>query len=180
VPAATSISWPRRFYKGVTLVSLSDTNGKGKKIFTPSATSFRSHAVPADGFLQMISSTRTDSISSTTSSITFAANFSVKCVARFRRHPLQKPARDASPGASGSRSGFQHRPFNGSYNGGGTFQLVFDFDSWRTNVQAGTLLADFRYSEEKDLHYALSKKLDFKSADAPLGYNLGTRRRNRN
>jgi hypothetical protein len=35
-------------------------------------------------------------------------------------------------------------------------------------------LPTFVYSEEKDLHYALSKKLDFKAQTRLWGYNLGT------
>src|SRR5262249_10653510 len=63
--------------------------------------------------------------------------------------------------------------FNGSYSGGGHSSWYFNFDSWRTNVQPGIWLPTFVYSEEKDLHYALSKKLDFKAQTRLWGYNLG-------
>ena len=63
--------------------------------------------------------------------------------------------------------------FNGSYGGGGHSNWYFNFDSWRTNVQPGVWLPTFIYSEQKDLHYALSKKLDFKGQTRLWGYNLG-------
>src|SRR5438552_15027913 len=34
-------------------------------------------------------------------------------------------------------------------------------------------MASFVYSEEKDLHYSLAKKLDFKAQTRLWGYNLG-------
>jgi hypothetical protein len=64
--------------------------------------------------------------------------------------------------------------FNGSYNGNGHSSWYFHFDSWRTNVQPGLWLPTFVYSEEKDLHYAISKKLDFKAQTRLWGYNLGS------
>ena len=63
--------------------------------------------------------------------------------------------------------------FNGAYSGGGHSSWYFHFDSWRTNVQPGMWLPSFIYSEEKDLHYAMSKKLDFKAQTRLWGYNLG-------
>ena len=62
--------------------------------------------------------------------------------------------------------------FNGAYSGNGHSSWYFHFDSWRTNVQPGLWLPTFVYSEEKDLHYALSKKLDFKAQTRLWGYNL--------
>jgi len=63
--------------------------------------------------------------------------------------------------------------FNGAYSGGGHSSWYFHFDSWRTNVQPGMWMPSFVYSEEKDLHYAMSKKLDFKAQTRLWGYNLG-------
>ncbi len=63
--------------------------------------------------------------------------------------------------------------FNGAYGGGGHTSWYFHFDSWRTNLQPGLWMPSFVYSEEKDLHYALSKKLDFKAQTRLWGYNLG-------
>jgi hypothetical protein len=64
--------------------------------------------------------------------------------------------------------------FNGAYSGNGHSSWYFHFDSWRTNVQPGLWLPTFVYSEEKDLHYAISKKLDFKAQTRLWGYNLGS------
>src|SRR5947209_3555144 len=63
--------------------------------------------------------------------------------------------------------------FNGAYGGSGHTSWYFHFDSWRTNPQPGMWLPSFVYSEEKDLHYALTKKLDFKAQTRLWGYNLG-------
>jgi hypothetical protein len=63
--------------------------------------------------------------------------------------------------------------FNGAYSGNGHSSWYFHFDSWRTNMQPGLWIPTFVYSEEKDLHYAISKKLDFKAQTRLWGYNLG-------
>jgi hypothetical protein len=63
--------------------------------------------------------------------------------------------------------------FNGRYTGGEHSSYYFHFDSWRTNVQPGLWLPSFVYSEERDLRYALTKKLDFKGQTRLWGYNLG-------
>src|SRR5712671_7303381 len=63
--------------------------------------------------------------------------------------------------------------FNGAYGGSGHTSWYFHFDSWRTNAQPGLWLPSFVYSEEKDLHYALTKKLDFKAQTRLWGYNVG-------
>jgi hypothetical protein len=63
--------------------------------------------------------------------------------------------------------------FNGAYGGSGHSSWYFHFDSWRTNAQPGLWLPSFVYSEEKDLHYALTKKLDFKAQTRLWGYAVG-------
>src|SRR5712672_3981173 len=63
--------------------------------------------------------------------------------------------------------------FNGAYGGSGHSSWYFHFDSWRTNLQPGMWLPTFVYSEEKNLHYALTKKLEFKAQTRLWGYNLG-------
>jgi hypothetical protein len=63
--------------------------------------------------------------------------------------------------------------FNGGYGGGGHSSWYFHFDSWRSNVQPGMWLPTFVYSEENNLHYALTKKLEFKAQTRLWGYNLG-------
>jgi hypothetical protein len=63
--------------------------------------------------------------------------------------------------------------FNGAYEGGGHSSWYFHFDSWRANVQPDLWLPSFVYSEERDLHYAMAKKLDFKAQTRLWGYNIG-------
>src|SRR5215470_7540060 len=63
--------------------------------------------------------------------------------------------------------------FNGGYGGAGHSSWYFHFDSWRSNVQPGLWLPTFVYSEENNLHYAMTKKLDFKAQTRIWGYNLG-------
>src|SRR5439155_1172799 len=63
--------------------------------------------------------------------------------------------------------------FNGAYGGSGHSSWYFHFDSWRANVQPGQWMPSFVYSEERDLHYALAKKLDFKAQTRLWGYNVG-------
>ena len=53
--------------------------------------------------------------------------------------------------------------FNGAYSGGGHSSGYFHFDSWRTNTQPGSWMPSFVYSQENNLYYALSKKLNFKA-----------------
>ena len=63
--------------------------------------------------------------------------------------------------------------FNGGYGGAGKTAYYFHFDSWRTNLQPGLWLPSFVYSEEKELHYAMTKKLDFRAQTRLWGYNIG-------
>ena len=63
--------------------------------------------------------------------------------------------------------------FNGGYGGSGHSSWYFHFDSWRTNVQPGLWLPSFVYSQESDVHYAVTKKLDFRAQTRLWGYNLG-------
>ena len=63
--------------------------------------------------------------------------------------------------------------FNGGYGGSGHSSWYFHFDSWRTNVQPGVWLPSFVYSQESDVHYAITKHLDFRAQTRLWGYNLG-------
>src|SRR5204862_3717929 len=63
--------------------------------------------------------------------------------------------------------------FNGAYGGRRHSSWYFRVDSWRTNVQPAQLMPSFVYSEERDLHHALAKKLDFKAQTRLWGYNVG-------
>jgi hypothetical protein len=164
------------FSKGVALVSLTDTGGKGKKIFGTIGNffSFAMQFLP-DGFLQMIF---------------IDTNGFDKQHYRFdyvRREFLGEVrcfVFDVTPQEKSGKGRFLGRiwvedqdynivRFNGGYNGGGHTSWYFNFDSWRTNVQPGIWMPSFVYSEEKDLHYALTKKLDFKAQTRLWGYNLG-------
>jgi len=164
------------FTKGVTLVSLSDTNGKGKKIFGSIGNffSFAMQYLP-DGFLQMIF-IDTNGFDKQHYKFDYVRREflgEVRCLV-FDVTPLAKTGKGRFAGRIWVEDqDFNIVRFNGSYNGGGHSSWYFDFDSWRTNVQPGLWLPTFVYSEEKDLHYALSKKLDFKAQTRLWGYNLG-------
>ena len=164
------------FSKGVTLVSLSDTEGKGKKIFSSIGNffTFAMQYLP-DGFLQMIF-IDTNGFDKQHYKFDYVQREflgEVRCLV-FDVTPLPKSGKGRFAGRIWVEDqGFNVVRFNGSYNGGGHSSWYFNFDSWRTNVQPGLWLPTFIYSEEKDLHYALSKKLDFKAQTRLWGYNLG-------
>ena len=164
------------FSKGVTLVSLSDTEGKGKKIFSSIGNffTFAMQYLP-DGFLQMIF-IDTNGFDKQHYKFDYVQREflgEVRCLV-FDVTPLPKSGKGRFAGRIWVEDqGFNVVRFNGSYNGGGHSSWYFNFDSWRTNVQPGVWLPTFIYSEEKDLHYALSKKLDFKAQTRLWGYNLG-------
>ena len=164
------------FSKGVSLVSLSDTDGKGKKIFSSIGNffTFAMQYLP-DGFLQMIF-IDTNGFDKQHYKFDYVQREflgEVRCLV-FDVTPLPKSGKGRFAGRIWVEDqGFNVVRFNGSYNGGGHSSWYFNFDSWRTNVQPGVWLPTFIYSEEKDLHYALSKKLDFKAQTRLWGYNLG-------
>jgi len=164
------------FNKGVSLVSLSDTDGKGKKIFSSIGNffTFAMQYLP-DGFLQMIF-IDTNGFDKQHYKFDYVQREflgEVRCLV-FDVTPLPKSGKGRFAGRIWVEDqGFNVVRFNGSYNGGGHSSWYFNFDSWRTNVQPGIWLPTFIYSEEKDLHYALSKKLDFKAQTRLWGYNLG-------
>jgi len=164
------------FSRGVTLVSLSDTEGKGKKIFSSIGNffTFAMQYLP-DGFLQMvfIDTNGFDKQHYKFDYVQREFLGEVRCLV-FDVTPLPKSGKGRFAGRIWVEDqGFNVVRFNGSYNGGGHSSWYFNFDSWRTNVQPGIWLPTFIYSEEKDLHYALSKKLDFKAQTRIWGYNLG-------
>ena len=63
--------------------------------------------------------------------------------------------------------------FNGAYTGSKRGGLYFHFDSWRVNTEKNNWVPALIYSEESDIHFALSKKLMFKAQTRLWGYNLG-------
>jgi hypothetical protein len=164
------------FAKGVNLVSLTDTDPKGKKIFTGIGNffSFAMQYLP-DGFLQMIfiDTTGFDKAHYKFDYVKREFLGEVRCLV-FDVSPLPKSGKGRFLGRIWVEDQDYHVVrFNGGYGGGGRSSWYFHFDSWRTNVQPGMWLPSFVYSEEKELHYALTKKLDFKAQTRLWGYNIG-------
>jgi hypothetical protein len=164
------------FSKGVALVSLSDGGGKGKKIFG-SVGNFFSFAMQflPDGFLQMIF-IDTNGFDK--------QHYKFDYVKREFLGEVRCLVFDVAPQDKSGKGRFLGRiwvedqdynivRFNGAYGGGGHSSWYFHFDSWRTNVQPGLWMPSFIYSQESDLHYAMSKKLDFKAQTRLWGYNIG-------
>lgn len=164
------------FSKGVALVSLTDTNSKGKKLFGAIGNffSFSAEFVPG-GFLQMIF-IDTNGFDK--------QHYKFDYVRREFLGEVRCLVFDVTPSEKGNHGRFVGRiwvedqdyhvvRFNGGYGGNGHSSWYFHFDSWRTNVQPGLWLPTFVYSQESDLHYAISKKLDFKAQTRLWGYNLG-------
>src|SRR5580704_5922973 len=164
------------FTKGVALVPLSDAGSKGKKIFG-SVGNFFSFAMQflPDGFLQMIF-IDTNGFDK--------QHYKFDYVKREFLGEVRCLVFDVAPQEKSGKGRFLGRiwvedqdynivRFNGAYGGGGHSSWYFHFDSWRTNVQPGLWMPSFIYSQESDLHYAMSKKLDFKAQTRLWGYNIG-------
>jgi hypothetical protein len=164
------------FSKGVALVPLTDTQSKGRKMFG-SVGNFFSFAMQflPDGFLQMIF-IDTNGFDKQHYKFDYVRREflgEVRCLV-FDVTPSEKNAKGRFLGRIWVEDQDYHIVrFNGSYGGNGHSSWYFHFDSWRSNVQPGLWLPSFVYSEEKDLHYAISKKLDFKAQTRLWGYNLG-------
>src|SRR2546425_12623574 len=164
------------FSKGVQLISLTDTQTKGKKVFTSIGNffSFAMQFLP-DGFLQMIF-IDTNGFDK--------QHYKFDYVRREFLGEVRCLVFDVTPQEKSGKGRFLGRiwvedqdynivRFNGAYSGSGHTSWWFHFDSWRTNVQPGVWVPSFVYSEEKDVHYNLSRKLDFKAQTRLWGYNLG-------
>jgi hypothetical protein len=164
------------FTKGVSLVSLTDTSGKGKKIFGSIGNffSFALQFVP-DGFLQMIF-IDTNGFDKQHYKFDYVRREflgEVRCLV-FDVTPQDKSGKGRFLGRIWVEDqDFNIVRFNGAYSGNGHSSWWFHFDSWRANVQPGMWVPSFVYSEEKDMHYNLTKKLDFKAQTRLWGYNLG-------
>jgi hypothetical protein len=165
-----------QFTKGVELISLSDTSSKGKKLFTGIGNffSFAMQYLP-DGFLQMIF-IDTNGFDKQHYKFDYVRREflgEVRCLV-FDVTPREKAGKGRFLGRIWVEDQDYHVVrFNGAYGGGGHSSWYFHFDSWRTNVQPNLWLPSFVYSEERELHYALAKKLDFKAQTRLWGYNLG-------
>ena len=165
------------FQKGVSLVPLNDTGSKGRHV-VGSIGNFFSFAMQflPDGFLQMIF-IDTNGFDKQHYKFDYVRREflgEVRCLV-FDVTPIDKNNHGRFLGRIWVEDQDYHIVrFNGAYSGNGHSSWYFHFDSWRTNVQPAMWLPTFVYSEEKDLHYALSKKLDFKAQTCLWGYNLGT------
>jgi hypothetical protein len=164
------------FGKGVNLVSLSDTDGKGKKVLggVGNFFSFAMQYLP-DGFLQMIF-IDTNGFDKQHYHFDYVKREflgEVRCLV-FDVTPLPKAGKGRFLGRIWVEDQDYHIVrFNGGYGGAGKTTYYFHFDSWRTNLQPGVWLPSFVYSEEKELHYAMTKKLDFRAQTRLWGYNIG-------
>ena len=164
------------FSKGVSLVSLTDVNTKGKKIFGAIGNffSFSAEFVPG-GFLQMvfIDTNGFDKQHYKFDYVRREFLGEVRCLV-FDVTPLEKSGKGRFLGRIWVEDQeYNVVRFNGGYGGSGHSSWYFHFDSWRTNVQPGVWMPSFVYSQESDVHYAISKKLDFKAQTRLWGYNLG-------
>lgn len=164
------------FSKGVALVSLTDTNGKGKKLFGAIGNffSFSAEFVPG-GFLQMIF-IDTNGFDKEHYKFDYVRREflgEVRCLV-FDVSPVEKSGKGRFLGRIWVEDqDYNIVRFNGGYGGSGHSSWYFHFDSWRTNVQPGLWLPSFVYSQESDVHYAISKRLDFRAQTRLWGYNLG-------
>jgi hypothetical protein len=164
------------FGKGVNLVSLSDTDSKGKKVLggVGNFFSFAMQYLP-DGFLQMIF-IDTNGFDKQHYKFDYVKREflgEVRCLV-FDVTPLPKAGKGRFLGRIWVEDQDYHIVrFNGGYGGAGKTTYYFHFDSWRTNLQPGVWLPSFVYSEEKELHYAMTKKLDFRAQTRLWGYNIG-------
>src|SRR6202047_4701857 len=164
------------FAKGVSLVPLTETSNRGKRAFASIGNffSFAMQYLP-DGFLQMIF-IDTNGFDKQHYKFDYVRREflgEVRCLV-FDVTPREKAGKGRFLGRIWVEDQDYHVVrFNGAYGGGGHSSWYFHFDSWRTNVQPNLWLPSFVYSEERELHYALAKKLDFKAQTRLWGYNLG-------
>src|SRR5437899_7433675 len=164
------------FSKGVQLVSLSDAQGKGKKIFSSIGNffSFAMEYLP-DGFLQMIF---IDTNGFTRDHYKFdyvRREFlgEVRCLV-FDVTPLPNSGKGRFLGRIWVEDqDFTIVRFNGAYSGSSKTSFYFHFDSWRVNAGPALWLPAFIYSEESNVNYAMVRRLQFKAQTRLWGYNLG-------
>ncbi len=164
------------FSRGIDLVSLSEKSGKGKKIFSNISNffTFGMQYLP-DGFLQMIFIDNNGFNRENYQFDYIRREFlgEVRCLV-FDVTPVKKSGKGRFLGRIWVEDqDYNIARFNGGYSGGGRQSFYFHFDSWRANLQPGLWLPSFVYSEESDLHYALTKRLQFKAQTRLWGYNLG-------
>src|SRR5579864_5289495 len=128
------------FSKGVSLVSLTDTNSKGKKVFASIGHFFSAGMqFQQDGFLQMIF-IDTNGFDKQHYKFDYVRREflgEVRCFV-FDVTPQEKSGKGRFLGRIWVEDhGFNIVRFNGRYTGVGHSSYYFHFDSWRTNVQPG-------------------------------------------
>jgi hypothetical protein len=163
------------FSKGVSLVSLANTNSKGKQIFGSIGNffSFAMQVLPG-GFLHMIfiDPNAFDKQHYKFDYVRREFLGEVRCLV-FDVTPQEKSGKGRFLGRIWVEDqDFNMVRFNGRYTGGGHSSYYFHFDSWRTNVQPGLWMPSFVYSEGREHRYALAMKRDFKGQTRLWGYNL--------
>lgn len=62
--------------------------------------------------------------------------------------------------------------FNGTYTPHPRNSYFFHMDSWRVNVQPGSWIPTFVYTEESDMKFSLKRSVSFKAQTRIWGYNL--------
>jgi hypothetical protein len=162
--------------KGVELRSLTEKTGKAHKLFggVGSFFSFSVEYLPR-GFLQMIYLDMNGFD---------RQHYNFDYVRREFLGEVRCLVFDVTPLAKAGKGRFLGRiwvedqnysivRFNGAYTGSSNSKFYFHFDSWRVNTGPGLWLPAFIYSEESDMPYALTKRLQFKSQTRLWGYNLG-------
>src|SRR5438270_4471638 len=154
------------FSKGVSLVSLTDTNSKGKKIFGAIGNffSFSAEFIPG-GFLQMIY-IDTNGFDLQHYKFDYVRREflgEVRCLV-FDVTPQEKAVKGRFVGRLWAEDHDYHIVrFNGAFMGSARTNHYFHFDSWRVNAGKNEWLPAFIYSEQGDLHDAITEKLTFKA-----------------
>jgi len=163
------------FSNGVSVVSISDTSSKPKKALSSigGMFSFGFEFLP-EGFVQMafIDTEGFDKDHYAFEYVHREFLGEVRCLV-FDVTPKEKNAKGRFLGRIWVEDkDYNLVRFNGGYGGSGHTSYYFHFDSWRMNMQPGVWMPSFIYSDERNLQYALTKKVDFKSQTRFWGYNL--------
>ena len=163
------------FSKGVSLVSLTDTNSKGKKIFGAIGNffSFSAEFIPG-GFLQMIF-IDTNGFDKQHYKFDYVRREflgEVRCLV-FDVTPTEKAGKGRFLGRIWVEDqDYNIVRFNGTYSAASRYSYYLHFDSWRLNLRPGLWLPAYIYSEESDLHYRMTRSLRFKAQTRLWGYDL--------
>ena len=163
------------FSKGVELVSLTDVNTKGKKIFGAIGNffSFSAEFIPG-GFLQMvfIDTNGFDKQHYKFDYVRREFLGEVRCLVFD-----VTPRKDAGRGRFLGRIWIEDQDFNvvrmnGTYAHPSRNAYFFHMDSWRLNLAPGYWLPSYIYSEEGDFTAGAKNRIAFKAQTRMWGYNL--------